>query len=458
MKWITACYLLFWFLISGCTESRIRKDQLPNIVFILADDLGVPQLSCYGSTYYQTPHIDHLAEMGIRFTNAYSAGPVCSPTRAAFMTGKYPARLHLTDYIPGNDSQDRLLITPSWTKFLPLEELTIGEVLKKQGYATALFGKWHLSREKFPPASLDNGPLKQGFDEVFISYKPGMEHYNGWWQTPEGDAHNVDTITSRAIDFMERNRGHPFFVILSHNSIHAPIMEKKVTIEKYQSLPGSSRSNNSPVLGAMVEHLDASVGRVIGYLEESGLIGSTMVVFYSDNGGLEADASQEPFKHGKGWLYEGGIRVPLIVRWEGQIGAGRLSNALVNSTDFLPSLSEIASVNADSLGSIDGKSFCTVLFNMKELATDAHRIYWNYPHYHNGPPSAAVRDKRYKLIEWYEGTIGHSGKSYELFDLLSDPGETIDLSDSLSEVTKELAEALQSWRIEMGAQVPVLRK
>jgi arylsulfatase A len=228
---------------TGC---KMEKSS-PNIIFILADDLGYSQVGCYGSNYYQTPNIDNLAKEGMRFKNAYATSSVCSPTRASIMTGKYPARLHITNFIPGNNRDDYLLKEPEWQKFLPLEEVTVAELLKEKGYRTAIFGKWHLSIEKTPPKSLPYNPDKQGFDEYFVTYKP-LGNMIQPWQSSENDAHNVDTITNRALDFLERNKSNKFFLLISHNTIHNPLKEKTATIQKYEKLKASEEPENNPII------------------------------------------------------------------------------------------------------------------------------------------------------------------------------------------------------------------
>ena len=303
------------FMLIGGIISCKTKDTRPNIIFILVDDLGCPQLGCYGSNYYQTPHIDKLANEGMRFTNAYSAGSVCSPTRASIVTGKYPARLHITNPLPTEIKNTFPLSEPDWQKFLPLEEVTFAEILKREGYRTALFGKWHLSIAKTPPESLPFNPDKQGFDETFVTYKPSGDLIQPW-QDAENDAHNVDTITSLALDFIERNKTKPFFLFVSHNTIHNPLMEKKATIGKYERLQESEKPENHPVLAAMLERMDNSCGKIFDKVRESGLEENTIIIFYSDNGGVNKNDNQIPFRAGKGWLYEGGIRVPLDCKME----------------------------------------------------------------------------------------------------------------------------------------------
>ncbi len=443
-------------LLSGCRADASVTNP-PNIIFILADDMGCSQLGCYGSIYYETPHIDRLAVEGMLFTKAYAAAAVCSPTRASIMTGKYPARLHLTDFVAGNFRNDYPLSQPEWQKFLPLEEVTIAEVLKENGYKTALFGKWHLSPEKTPPQSLPFNPDKQGFDESFVTYKPspGLEQP---WQDAGNDAHNVDTITSLSLAFMEQNRENPFFLFVSHNTIHDPLKERDETILKYKKKAGSDKPENHPVIAAMVERLDNSCGKIFNKVKEMGLEDNTVIIFFADNGGKHSYAAQTPFRAGKGWLYEGGIREPLIVKWKNQVKLGSVSESLVISNDFFPSFLELAGIHADLPENVDGKSIIPIL---KDPGTRIHNtLYWHYPHYHQGSamvPAGAVRNGKWKLIEWYEKSIaGEKEQAFELYDLEKDEGEQMNLADSMPEKTLELAAKLGNWRKEVGVQMPVV--
>ncbi|MCF8379014.1 MAG: sulfatase [Bacteroidales bacterium] len=443
----------FSFIVgTGCTMEK----SPPNIIFILADDLGFSQLGCYGSSYYRTPNIDNLSAEGIRFINAYAAAAVCSPTRASIMTGKYPAKLHLTDFITGNDREDYPLHQPEWQKFLPLEHITFAELLQKKGYKTALFGKWHLSPEKTPPLSLPYNPDKQGFDETFITYKPSGKMIQPW-QDAENDAHNVDTITNLALDFMKRNRNNPFFLFVSHNTIHDPLKEKYETIRKYEELKAIGEPENNPVIAAMIERLDQSCGRIFEKVQELGLENNTIIIFFSDNGGSQAYAAQTPFRAGKGWLYEGGIREPLIVKWKGEIKPGTISESLVSSIDLFPTFLELAEANGYNPEDIDGKSLVPILY---DPSIEIHQtLFWHYPHYHSGSgmvPAGALRSGNWKLIEWYEKSLlGEEEQAYELFNLETDEGETTNLADSLTTITGELTIKLQKWRHEVYAQMPV---
>lgn len=455
--------VLLWFFLSGlltlnaCSGPGPLEDRRYNIIFILADDLGCPQLGCYGSDYYQTPNIDRLAGGGMRFTQAYSAAAVCSPTRASILSGKYPARLHLTDFIPGNKDSS-LLLEPEWQKFLPLEVLTFAELLKQDAYKTAFFGKWHLSRQKEPPGSISHNPDKQGFDEYFISFKPSPSLPIGAWQTPENDGHNVDTITSLAIDYLTRKKESPFFLFVSHNSIHDPLMEKEDVIRKYGAQPGSGLPENNPLIAAMVERLDRSTGRIMQAVEDLGIAGRTIIIFFGDNGARDRYARQKPFRAGKGWLYEGGIREPLIVRWPGVTEPGSVSSQMVISHDLYPTFLDMAGIKLPDSLLLDGISLLPALNGTDTL--NRKSLFWHYPHYHQGSgmkPASAVRFGQYKLIEWYEPVLTGNGPGYELFDLVNDVGEHNNLVSSKPELTMQMAGMLEDWKKETGAQLPALR-
>src|SRR5688572_12604594 len=363
----------------------------PNILLILADDLGTTPVAVYGNSYYETPNIDRLAREGMRFTDAYSACPVCSPTRGALMTGKYPARTRVTDFIPGAAFPAARLRQPEWQKFLPLAERTIAEELSARGYVTALFGKWHLAKGYLPPQSVEEGPDRQGFVESFITHKPKEK------DDPEKDAHGVEAITQRAIDFMTRHRAKPFFLELAHNSIHSPIMAPKALVKKHRARSGGDRPENNPVIAAMMEVLDQGIGRVITTLDELGLKENTLVIFYSDNGGLLRDGAQTPWRGGKAQLYEGGIRVPLMMRWPGVITPGRVSHMPVTSVDFFPTFLELSGQSVGQLSSNDGVSLVSHLRGQNPPARES--IFWHYPHYHAagfGGPAGAVRAGNWK--------------------------------------------------------------
>jgi uncharacterized sulfatase len=423
------------------------KDR-PNIVFILADDLGVHELSCYGNIYYESPNIDKLAKEGMLFTDAYAACPVCSPTRASIMTGKYPARLHLTDYIPGAKvSGKEKLLLPDWTQRLKLDEITIAEALKEAGYSTGHFGKWHLNIDKNYSPGRPGDPGSQGFDEVFTTVKPKSS------DDPYKDPHHVDAITSRAISFIEKNKSNPFFCYIAHNSIHNPKMEKKELIEKYSEKEASEIEMNIPKIGAMVETLDKSIGRIMDKLEECNLSDNTIVIYFSDNGCSSAKEYLKPLRGGKAQLYEGGIREPMIIRWPGVVEAGSVCNEPVSSIDFFPTCLSAAGIK--NKYQVDGMDLMPLLSGSSRINRDA--IYWHYPHYHPGGigPSGAMRAGDYKLIEWFEESIDgiKTEGALELYDLKNDISEQRNLIKEKPGVAEELYNKMKRWRTEVNAQM-----
>jgi arylsulfatase A len=409
----------------------------PNILFVLVDDLGWADLSCYGSTYHQSPIIDKLASQGMRFTDAYAAAPVCSPTRASLMTGKYPARLHLTDFIPGHWRPWAKLVVPKIRNALPLEEVSLAEALKPAGYTCGYIGKWHLG----PQAS--HGPARQGFDFV-------------------GRARNrkdklVGGFTDEAIRFIETNKDRPFLLYLSHHTVHIPLAAPADLIARHRSRlkPGQAPpAQANPAYAAMIEHLDRSMGRILAALDKHRLADRTIVVFYSDNGGLirtytgkgRVVTSNAPLRSEKGTLYEGGIRVPLIVRWPGVVEAGSVCRTPVTSMDLFPTILAMAGASDKLPAAVDGVSLMPLLKGAGRLEREA--IYWHYPHYHHTAPCGAVRAGNHKLIEFLE-----DGRC-ELYDLAADLGEKKDLAAAMPAKAAELRRKLRQWRKSVGAGMP----
>lgn len=467
----------------SCQSEKAQNFTRPNFVFILVDDLGWMDLGSYGSAFYETPNIDQLAAGGMRFTNAYAACPVCSPTRASIFTGKYPARLDITDWIPGRQfhmgpqPQDRLL-PPDFQHQLPLEELTLPEALKKGGYRTFFAGKWHLGEDSV------FWPEHQGFDINKGGWSVGSPR-GGYFSPfknprlsdgPEGE-HLTDRLTEESIKFLESSYDQPFFLFLSFYAVHTPLQGKPELVKKYQlkadSLGLTAMTNFAgekewmktassgnyeerivqahPVYSSMIESLDWNVGRLLDKLEDLGISQNTVVIFMSDNGGLATSegspTSNLPLRGGKGWLYEGGIREPMIIRWPQVVTEGSLSDAPVTSTDFYPTILEMAGLPLVPVQHMDGQSLVPVLQSDSGIR---HRtIFWHYPHYSNqgGEPGAAVRSGDFKLIEFYEtGTL-------ELYDLDSDLGEKHDLAVEMPEKVQELSKLLHDWQEEVGAKM-----
>ncbi|UCF44345.1 MAG: sulfatase [Planctomycetota bacterium] len=434
---------------STCAAPIPESKTEPNIVFILADDMSWHQLGCYGSRFYQTPNIDRLAKQGMRFTNAYAAAPVSSPTRASILTGRYPARLHLTSFIPGVNTTNKKLLTPQWTRHLPLEETTLAELLKSQGYATGHFGKWHLNKDKKYQLGRPGDPRSQGFDDVLTTHKPGASPQS----TYQNDWHHVRQITERALAFIQNNKDKPFFCYIPHNTIHSPEKETEQLIAKYAAKP-NARSNGTynPVQAAMIETLDNSVGTILQKLGELNLQKNTIVVFFSDNGHL-GPKNGLPFRGSKGDLYEGGIRMPLIIRWPQVVRPASICEEVVISNDFFPTFAELAAVTRMP-AHLDGISLAPLLKNHKAgLNRDA--LYWHFPHYHGQglAPSGAIRRGKYKLIEWFEKSIYGEKGALELYDLDNDPAERNNLAASMPDLAADLYRRLRTWRKQIGAQL-----
>ncbi|MHC4637008.1 MAG: sulfatase-like hydrolase/transferase [Planctomycetota bacterium] len=429
-----------------------KKGSKPNIVFILADDLGWHQLGCYGSKYYETPNLDKLAAESMRFTDAYAACPVCSPTRASIMTGKYPGRLHLTDFIKGGSPTNKKLLTPEWTAYLPLEEVTIAEVLKEAGYATGHFGKWHLNINKSYKLGRPGDPGSQGFDDVLTTHKPGAGPKSPY----ENDAHHVRQITERAVSFIETNKDKQFFCYITHNSIHRPEKEREELIAKYRAKLGANNDerygHNNAKQAAMLETLDKSVAVVLKKLDELNLSDNTLLVFFGDNGHL-GPKDTKPLRGSKADLYEGGIREPLIVRWPGVVKPGSVCKEPVTSVDFFPTFVEATGGKVTD-PAVDGESIMSLLKQSGKLKREA--IYWHYPHYHGQgiAPSGAIRKGDFKLIEWFEKSVDgiKTEGAVELYNVRYDLNERHNLAKEMRKKAKELYRDLKKWRKDVGAQ------
>jgi arylsulfatase A-like enzyme len=423
LLWLVAATSLLCVYSTGWAEEKPRL----NIVFILADDLGINDLHCYGRKDHESPHLDALANQGARFTSAY-AQPMCSPSRAALLTGKAPARLHLTTYIPGRaDVPSQKVLHPKINQQLPLDGKTIARLLKDAGYATACLGKWHLG----------DGPDKYGFDMVYAGKSDTTP------SDTEGGKGEYD-LTKRALQFININKDRPFFLYLAHHSPHIPLRAKPELVKKFKNA-------FNPTYAAMVFSLDDCVGKMLAKLDELRLAERTLVVFTSDTGGLHVLESGDspathntPFRAGRGFLYEGGVRVPMIVRWPGKIKAGRVIDDPVSSTDWTPTLLEACGVKAPGV-SFDGVSLVT-LFSGGDAPV--RPLFWHYPHYSNqgNRPMGAVREGNWKLIEQYEDG------SIELYNLLTDPGETTDLAAKEPKRAADLKAKLASWRKQVGAR------
>jgi arylsulfatase A len=404
---------------------------MPNIVFVICDDLGINDLHCYGRNDHNTPHLDRLAEQGTRFNSAYASQAICSASRAGLLTGLNPARLHLTTYLPGRaDKTSQRVLHPEIAMHIPTSVKTFPRYFKEAGYTTGFIGKWHIGSQP--------GPAEHGFDHVYY-------HSEGKNTTPseeEGGKAEYE-LTYETIKFIESNKDKPFVAYLGHYTPHIPYTAKPHLIDK-------NKDAFEPVYAALIETLDDTIGLLMNKLEELELADNTIFVFTSDNGGLHVPEGEHkrvthntPYRAGKGYTYEGGQRVPLIVRWPGHIPAGRIAQAPVNNIDWIPTLLELAQAPAPS--GLDGISFAKALSgeNMPE-----RKLFWHFPHYTNqgSRPSGAARDHNWMLIEFYDED------KTELYDLSADISERKDLSRQYPERTASLQKALDIWRKKNNAQ------
>ncbi len=454
----------------------------PNIVFILMDDLGWKDIGCYGSSFYETPNIDRLAREGMRFTDAYAACPVCSPTRASILTGKYPARVGVTDWIDwggGLHPAKGKVVDVPYIDHLPLNEHNLARTLSEAGYHTWHVGKWHLGGS-------DYYPDKQGFDKNIGGCALGLpwNSYFSPWNLPtlkngEDGEYLPDRLTDEAIGLIENSDVQPFFLNLWYYLVHTPIQTPERYIDKYKEKASALGLDevetlregeyfscehkkdkricrrlvqSDPTYAGMVQNMDENIGRVLQTLEETGQAENTVVIFTSDNGGLAtAEGSPTcnfPLLEGKGWMYEGGTREPLIVRWPGQVPPDSTCTVPVTSPDFYPTLLDIAGLDRKPEQHCDGESLLPLLKEEGELERDA--IFWHYPHYGNqgGTPGASVRMGDYKLIEFFEDN------HVELYNLRQDVSEQHDLSTEEPEKTAELRQRLHEWQRSVEARIP----
>lgn len=428
--------------------------QKLNVVLILADDLGWTDLGCYGSDLYQTPAIDKLAADGVKFTQAYSACTVCSPSRASLLTGKYPARLHITDWIPGMMPTNPKLLVPDWTKYLPLEEPTIGDAFRAAGYKTACIGKWHLGGEAYYPD-------KHGFDVAIggtdaAATKSYFAPWNIATLKPEGKEGDylTDRLGDEAVKFIGDNKDRPFFLYFSHYAVHLPVQGKPRLVQKYKKLLSPEKAHHNAAYAAMDESMDDTVARVRAELQKTGIADRTIVIYTSDNGGRIPTTANKPLRAGKGGAYEGGVRVPLIVYWPGVTKAGTVvTDTPVIGADFYPTLLEMTGVADVAKHRPDGVSIVPLLRSGAGGKLQRDAIYWHYPHhqwYQQGGtmPYGAIRSGDYKLIEFFDDM------HVELYDIKNDISESNDLAAKMPEKANALREKLHTWRNEVGAQMP----
>jgi arylsulfatase A-like enzyme len=462
----------------GAGNNGQGPQRKTNFVFFLVDDLGWKDLGCFGSTFYETPHVDRLATQSMRFTSAYAACPVCSPTRASIMTGKYPARLRTTDYfgapqpdtVQGHWTRNKPLLPARYVNRLPLKEVTLAETLKRYGYATFFAGKWHLGGEGFFPE--DQGfDVNKGGIERGGPYG-GKKYFSPYGnpKLPDGPAgeHLPDRLATETCRFIEANKDRPFLAYLSFYSVHTPLMARVDLKAKYEEKAESvqregpawgregerkvRRVQDHAVYAGMVEAMDQAVGKVLDTLDRLDLTQDTVVFFMSDNGGLSTSEGHPtcnlPLRAGKGWLYEGGIREPMMVRWPGQVEAGSVCEEPVISTDFYPTMLEMAGLPLVPEQHLDGRSMVPLLTQRDRQEDRA--FFWHYPHYGNqgGTPGGAVRLGDYKLIEFYEDN------HIELYNLRTDLGEQHDLAATMWQKAAQLRRLLHEWREEVSAAMP----
>jgi len=444
-------------VLSVCSAGTLSAaDTPPNIIVVLVDDMGWTDLGCQGSKYYETPHIDQLAKDGMRFTQAYSACTVCSPTRAAMLTGKAPARLHLTDWIAGHVPDNGQLLIPDWTMQLPLAEETIAERLKTRGYATASIGKWHLGGAEFYPT-------KHGFDvNIGGTHAGSPPSYFSPYKIatlPDGpqDEFLTDRLTDEAVKFITKNQAKPFFVYLPHYAVHTPIMGKPEAVAKYQAKKAVGGHRN-PVYAALVESVDDGVGKLRATLTELKLAENTLFIFTSDNGGLSqlvtpqgwsrGPTDNSPARLGKGSAHEGGVHIPLIVSWPGKVKPGSTCDVPVITYDHLPTLLAATQTPLKEGQVVDGESLLPLLTETGPLTRAA--IYWHYPHYHPGSarPYSAIREGDWKLLQFYEDN------HVELYNLALDAGEDDNRASFDSVRALQLRDKLNVWLKDTGAQIP----
>ncbi|SMO44018.1 Arylsulfatase A [Fodinibius sediminis] len=476
LKWFALAVASTFLLIAvpGVMTAQPEKNDRPNIVFFLVDDLGWKDIGSFGSTFYETPNIDALAAEGMSFLQAYAASPVCSPTRASIMAGKNPGRMNTTDWfgapqpdrVEGHWTQDKPLLPARYQPYLPLEEETIAEALKQHGYRTFFAGKWHLGREE------KYWPENQGFDVNKGGYHKGQpNNYFSPYDNPRlsdgpNGEHLPDRLAAETVDFIKKSGDAPFFAYLSFYSVHNPQQARKDLIDKYKEKKeelgleekwgqeGDRKVRliqESAVYAGMVEAMDQAVGKVIRSIREREIEENTIVIFFSDNGGLSTSeghpTSNRPLRAGKGWMYEGGIREPMIIKWPGVTTPGAATQEPVVSMDFYPTILEAAGLPLQPEQHRDGKSLVPLLQGKR---MDRGPLYFHYPHYGNqgGSPSSAIRRGDYKLIEFYED--GHT----ELYNISDDMAEQSNLVDEKPELVRELKQRLDRWKSSVGARLP----
>ena len=432
------CFVTWVFALATIAFPQATK---PNIILILADDLGSADLGCYGNKFNETPHIDRLAREGLRFTQFY-AGPVCSPTRTNLQSGQDQARFGITQHIPGHRRPYARLTDPAVPLQLPLEVETFAERLGVVGYQTGYFGKWHLGGAGF-------GPTQQG-------WKTAHETQGHTQPAVAGRAapqRTAEFLTDRAVEFIGQPRTQPFLLQVSHYAVHIPLSTTPELEKNFSAKSPQPGYPSNPLYAGLLAELDASVGRIVAAVDAAGLAENTFILFLSDNGGIEHEqsgrivTSNHPLRGEKGTLYEGGVRIPAIARWPGTIPAGRESGTPAITHDIYPTLVELGRATLPTTQPQDGVSLAAHLRN-PAAALPRDTLYWHLPHYHHSTPASSLRRGDWKLIEFFEGNV------LELYDLAADPAEKNNLATREPARARELCDALAAWRTRVGARLP----
>lgn len=428
--------------------------QKPNIVFFLVDDFSKGALSGMGSDLHETPNIDKLAKSGMCFTNGYAACTVCSPSRAAILSGRYPGRTHITDWIAGHKRKNPKLKIPDWQMHMDHEWILLPEALKKAGYGTAFIGKWHLMPNNEPLKMKKHYPNDHGFDLNIGGREWGQPKGRGKYFHPfdmpnidskEGD-YLTDILTDYAVDFIDKNAKKPFFLYMSYYTVHGPVMGKPDLVDKYKKkIKAGKYKQKNAKYAAMVESLDTSVGRIIKALKVNNLDKNTIIVFTGDNGANKHDYTGG-LRNCKGFSHEGGTREPVIFSWPGVIKPGSKCDVPMIGTDFYPTLLDLADLPLQNDQHVDGVSLKPLIMGEGKIAERS--LFWHYPHYHRTKPYGAVRKGKWKLIEFFEDN------RLELYDLENDPFEKNNLATTKPEKAKALLKELKEWRKQVGAQMP----
>ncbi|TDB62747.1 sulfatase [Arundinibacter roseus] len=456
----TRHYLLSLLLVLLHNTCLVAQTAKPNIIFILADDLAQADLGCYGNPYNETPNLDKLAKSGIKFTQSYAACPVCSPSRAAIMTGKYPARLKLTNFLVGERTDSLSPVLPAqWKKYLSSSEVTLAERLKPLGYQTGFVGKWHLG------GGDTLAPWGQGFDYSRMIGKNGLDYYNyslyedSYTKVFEdrGTTYLTDKLSDYALDFIKSaNTRQPFFLYLCYSAPHVFLVPRGDKVSKYLRKYTKFDGKYNPYYAAMIESMDEGVGRLVKLLEEKGLMGNTLIVFTSDNGGVGIpELGPIPTTAGnlckwKGFTYEGGIRVPTIISHQGVIAPDQICDRYFTNTDYTPTLLEMLGQKQEVM--LDAKSFYPLLKN-PQANFERGPIFWHYPHFSNqlSRPSGAIREGDWKLTKSYETN------EIALFNLREDESETNDLSKTNTSKAQQMHQKLTDWLKNVDANMPIVK-